>query len=71
MLESGPAATSEPLVDSGSPQALPDARLNATRGPADHQAHVFGHNTDSNVSMSHQTWTNGTVFFDLVMTATC
>lgn len=71
LFQTGPAATSEPLADLGSVQGLPNALLDATRGPADHQAHIIGHNIDSDVSVPCQARTNGTVFLDLVMTATC
>jgi hypothetical protein len=64
LFETCPAVASQPLVDSGLP---PSTLNNATRSPTDSHhppMQVIGHNTDPNVPMPRQPWTNGTVPFD-------
>jgi len=58
----GPAAASQPLVNSGLSQGLPNALFAATRNPADHGMHEIGHDADPDFSAPSQAWMNGIVY---------
>jgi hypothetical protein len=51
LFRAGPGAASQPLVDSGTPQAILNAPSSAARSPGDYQTHIIGHITDPNISV--------------------